>query len=233
MCIRDRASSIKVAEAAKVIENCQRDINIAFINELSIIFSNMNLDTHEVLDAASTKWNFLPFKPGLVGGHCIGVDPYYLTYKAKKMGYESKVILSGRRLNDQMPIEISNNIISYLKNNKFNLKKINGLILGITFKENCSDIRNSKVVNIYNKLKSKNINIDVYDPYANNNEVHTKYNIDLVDYKCIKKSFYDFILVAVSHSEFKNLNLEKYFRVKRTLVYDIKNIFMNKNYMRL
>ena len=138
-----KASSIKVAEAAKVIENCQRDINIAFINELSIIFSNMNLDTHEVLDAASTKWNFLPFKPGLVGGHCIGVDPYYLTYKAKKMGYESKVILSGRRLNDQMPIEISNNIISYLKNNKFNLKKIKEFNLDITFKENWSDLRYS------------------------------------------------------------------------------------------
>ena len=228
-----KASSIRIAEAAKVIENCQRDINIAFVNELSIIFNKMNLDTNEVLDAASTKWNFLPFKPGLVGGHCIGVDPYYLTFKAKKMGYESKVILSGRKLNDKMPEEISGNVISYLKNNKFNLKKINGLILGITFKENCSDIRNSKVVDIYNKLISQNINIDVYDPYANNNEVHTKYSIDLIDFKGIKKSFYDFILVAVSHREFNNLNLEKYCRIKSSLIYDIKNIFMNKDYMRL
>jgi len=228
-----KASSIKVAEAAKVIENCQRDINIAFVNELSIIFNKMNLDTQEVLNAASTKWNFLPFKPGLVGGHCIGIDPYYLTYKAKKNGYESKVILSGRKLNDKMPLEISKNILNYLVNNKFILKRCNGLILGITFKENCSDIRNSKVVDIFNNLNEQGINIEIYDPYANNNEVQSKYGIDLLNFKSIKKSFYDFILVAVAHNEFKNLDLRKYSRLKKSLIYDIKDIYKNKDYLKL
>ena len=228
-----KASSIKVAEAAKVIENCQRDINIAFVNELSIIFKHMNLDTNDILDAASTKWNFLPFKPGLVGGHCIGVDPYYLTYKAKKLGYNSKVILSGRELNDSMSSVISSNIIDYLSNEKMTFKKINCLILGLTFKEDCSDIRNSKVVDIYNELHNNNINIDVYDPFANKIEVENNYDIQLIDFNKIKDSYYHVIVVAVSHNQFKNLNLDKYSKSKRTLIYDIKNIYKNKNYMRL
>ena len=173
-----KASSIKVAEAAKVIENCQRDINIAFVNELSILFNKMDLDTNEVLEAANTKWNFIPFKPGLVGGHCIGVDPYYLTYKSKKIGYDSKIILSGRKLNDNFPIHIANNIISFFKIKKYKVKTLNGLILGITFKENCSDIRNTKVVDIYNILVKQNLSVDVYDPHANNDEVKNIYNIN-------------------------------------------------------
>ena len=225
--------SIKIAEAAKIIENCQRDINIAFVNELSIIFKKMNLDTNEILDAAATKWNFLQFEPGLVGGHCIGVDPYYLTYKAKKLGYDPQVILSGRKLNNSMPLQIIENITSYLNNCDISLKQSNGLILGITFKENCSDIRNNKIVDIYNLIVDKCANIDIYDPYANSNEVKVKYNIDLLNFSAIKKNYYDFIIIAVSHEEFKNLDIEKFCKSKKTLIYDVKNIYKNKNYMRL
>ena len=187
-----KASSIRVAEAAKVIENCQRDINIAFVNELSIIFNKMGLDTNEVLDAAGTKWNFLPFKPGLVGGHCIGVDPYYLTYKAEKVGYKSKVILSGRHLNDEMSLQITSNIIKNLNTRDFIPADSKGLFLGITFKEDCSDIRNSKVVDIYNELVSQVASIDVYDPYACQNEVMDEYGIELINFSNIKKAYYDF-----------------------------------------
>tara|TARA_Y100001970_G_scaffold124830_1_gene154513 strand:- start:238 stop:1494 length:1257 start_codon:yes stop_codon:yes gene_type:complete len=223
------ASSIKVAEAAKIIENCQRDINIAFVNELSILFSKMNLDTEEVLKAAETKWNFLPFKPGLVGGHCIGVDPYYLTYKAGKLGYKSKIILSGRMLNDNYVFHISENINNYFK--KID-KKLNALIMGVTFKENCPDIRNSKVFDLY-KILNKKFNIDVYDPYASKDDVLNKYKINLLDFNVINQAKYDCIIICVAHTEFLNINIKSFLRNKNSLVYDLKGIYNNKEYMRL
>jgi len=226
-----KVSSIKIAEAAKIIENCQRDINIAFVNELSIIFNKMNLDTNEILDAAGTKWNFLPYRPGLVGGHCIGVDPYYLTYKAKEIGYDSKIILSGRKLNDNMSNIVCDNIFDFFSNKK--LKKLNFLILGITFKENCSDTRNSKVVDIYNTLKRKEINIEVCDPFALKKDVFNTYGISLIDINKIKKNFYNAILICVSHNQFFNLDIQKYLKTKTSLVYDLKGIYNNKKYMRL
>ena len=225
------ANSIKVAEAAKIIENCQRDINIAFVNELSILFNKMDLDTQEVLDAAGTKWNFLPFKPGLVGGHCIGVDPYYLTYKAKKLGYDSKIILSGRKLNDNYVKYISQNILNFFKNIS-NKKKMKALLMGVTFKENCPDIRNSKVFDLY-KILSDRFSVDVYDPYASKNEVEKKHNINLLDFNLLKSSSYDCVIVSVAHSEFLNINIEGFLKNKKSLVYDLKGIYNNKKYMRL
>tara|TARA_B100000965_G_scaffold59287_1_gene45345 strand:- start:3006 stop:4268 length:1263 start_codon:yes stop_codon:yes gene_type:complete len=225
------ATSIKVAEAAKVIENCQRDINIAFVNELSILFNRMNLDTQEVLDAAGTKWNFLPFKPGLVGGHCIGVDPYYLTYQAEKMGYKSKIILSGRKLNDNFVNYIYENIKNYfLKIDKS--KKMKALIMGVTFKENCPDIRNSKVFDLVKKM-SNYFKVDVYDPYASKKEVLNKYKIKLKDYNTLVENDYNCIIVAVSHTEFLNLDIELLSHDKDSLIYDFKGIYNNKKYMRL
>ena len=161
-----KASSLKVAEAAKVIENSQRDLNIAFVNELALIFERIGIDTHEVLEAAGTKWNFLPFKPGLVGGHCIGVDPYYLTHKAESLGYHSEVILAGRRINDNMGIHIANSVIKLMAQNELPIHKADILILGITFKENCPDIRNSRVVDVIRELQSFGTRIDIYDPEA-------------------------------------------------------------------
>jgi len=225
------AESIKVAEAAKIIENCQRDINIAFINELSILFSKMDLDTQEVLDAAGTKWNFLPFKPGLVGGHCIGVDPYYLTYKAKKLGYESKIIISGRKLNDNYVNYIGKNIENYFTKTSKN-KKLNALLMGITFKENCPDIRNSKVIDLY-KILIKNFEVDLYDPYASKDEVFSKYKINLSDFNNLKSNGYECIVVCVAHSQFLNIDLDLFLKNKNSLVYDLKGIFNNKKYMRL
>jgi len=225
------ASSIKVAEAAKIIENCQRDINIAFVNELSILFNKMNLDTQEVLDAAETKWNFLPFKPGLVGGHCIGVDPYYLTYKAKQIGYESKIILSGRNLNDNYVKYINDNIDDYFKRINKN-KELNALLMGVTFKENCPDIRNSKVFDLY-KLMSKKFNIDIHDPYASKNEVFNKHSLNLVDFNCLKLNGYDCVIVCVAHSQFLNIDISSLVKDKNSLVYDLKGIYNNKKYMRL
>jgi len=221
-----KASSIKVAEAAKVIENCQRDINISFVNELSIIFNKMDLDTNEVLNAAGTKWNFLHFKPGLVGGHCIGVDPYYLTYKAKKLGYNSKIINSGRNLNDKFSDFIFDNIQKNIKNKKI-------LVLGVTFKENCPDIRNSKVFNLLKKMKKNNFKVDVYDPYASKDEVLNMYGLKLLEYNEIKHKYYNCILVAVAHEQFINLSLKNYSKNKDTFIYDLKGIYDNKNYMRL
>jgi len=223
-----KAESIRIAEAAKIIENCQRDINIAFINELSILFNKMGIDTHKVLAAAETKWNFLPFKPGLVGGHCIGVDPFYLTYKAKKIGYNSKIILSGRKLNNSMAKEIADRILNKLKY-KNNILKGKGLFLGVTFKENCPDIRNSKVFDLY-KILNKSFNIDVYDPYASNNEVNDKHGISLIDFCDLKEKTYDFVLIAVAHSEFININIESYCKNKNSLIYDLKNIYNNEKY---
>ena len=227
-----RADSIKIAEAAKVIENCQRDINIAFINELSILFNKMDIDTNKVLDAAETKWNFLPFRPGLVGGHCIGVDPFYLTYKAKKFGYKSKIILSGRKLNNSMPKEIFNRITNLLKKSKSS-HNYTGLILGVTFKENCPDIRNSKVYDLYKLLVKGDYKINVYDPYASKDEVKSKFNIDLIDYTNIYNFQYDFIIIAVSHTEFININISSLCKNKDSLVFDIKNMFNNKNFLSL
>ena len=226
-----KASSIRIAEAAKIIENCQRDINIAFVNELSIIFNKMNLDTNEILSAAETKWNFLPFKPGLVGGHCIGVDPYYLTYKSKDIGYNSKIILSGRKLNDSMPNVICDNVFEYFSNKK--IKNLKILILGVTFKENCSDTRNSKVVDIFNKLIDEKINIDVCDPVANKEQVLLDFGISLTNLYEIKVKFYDGVIVCVGHKQFLKIDVLKYLNSKDSLVYDLKNIYNNKKFMRL
>ena len=230
-----KAESIKVAEAAKIIENCQRDINIAFVNELSILFNKLDIDTNEVLKAAGTKWNFLPFKPGLVGGHCIGVDPFYLTHKAEQAGYTSKIILSGRKLNDSMPAEILNRILFNLQHKKDGniYKNTRGLILGATFKENCPDIRNSKVFDIIEQMNDKNIYTDIFDPYASISEVKKEYGVDLIALDDLKTNDYDFVLVAVAHSEFINLDIENFCYKDKIVVFDLKGIYKNKNYMSL
>ena len=222
-----KASSIKVAEAAKVIENTQRDLNIALINELSIVFNKLNISSQEVLEAAKTKWNFIPFKPGLVGGHCIGVDPYYFTYKSKEIGYDPKVILSGRRINDNMGKYISSQIKLSLKKKKINILKSKILILGLSFKENCPDIRNTKVLDIVDELKNKVNKLELYDPIVNFEETKKILNIDLI--KNPKKNYYDFILLAVAHNKFKNLGLNKIrkFGKKNCLIYDLKGIAKN------
>jgi UDP-N-acetyl-D-glucosamine/UDP-N-acetyl-D-galactosamine dehydrogenase len=219
-----KASSLKVAEAAKVIENSQRDINIAFVNELALIFERIGIDTHEVLEAAGTKWNFLPYKPGLVGGHCIGVDPYYLTYKADSLGYHPQVILAGRRINDNMGVYIANNIIKLMAQNELPINKANVLILGITFKENCPDIRNSKVVDVIRELQSFGTNIDIFDPQADAAEVKHEYGLTLVG-KPDKK--YHAVVLAVSHQEFKELDLAGLSHPK-AVVYDVKG-FLDKS----
>ncbi|MEM7550361.1 MAG: nucleotide sugar dehydrogenase [Bacteroidota bacterium] len=217
-----KASSIKVAEAAKVIENAQRDVNIAFVNELALIFNKMNIDTLEVLEAASTKWNFLPFKPGIVGGHCIGVDPYYLTYKAESLGYHPEVILSGRRINDNMPLHIANRVVKLLMKGSKPVAETKTLVLGITFKENCPDIRNSKVIDIIKELQIYGTQVDVYDPEADKTEVYSEYNIELIE-KC-SIELYDVIILAVSHSQFMNLNWSE--KKGEAKVYDVKG-FLN------
>ncbi len=214
------AKSIKVAEAAKVIENSQRDINIAFVNELAKIFNLLNIDTNAVLEAAETKWNFLPFKPGLVGGHCIGVDPYYLAQKAQEVGYHPEIILSGRRLNDSMGIYVANEILKLLVKKDIQIKDSSILILGITFKENCPDIRNTKVIDIVNHLKSFNINISIYDPLADPKEVKDVYNINLISE--IKIKYYDAIVLAVSHDEFQSIDFQS-IRKDKSILYDVKN----------
>jgi UDP-N-acetyl-D-glucosamine/UDP-N-acetyl-D-galactosamine dehydrogenase len=219
-----KASSIKVAEAAKVIENAQRDINIAFVNELSLIFERMGIDTHEVLEAAGTKWNFLPYKPGLVGGHCIGVDPYYLTYKADSLGYYPQVILSGRRINDNMGTHIANRVIKLMTQNDLPIKNSNILVLGITFKENCPDIRNSRAIDLIRELQSFGSAVEVYDPHADNEEVNHEYGISLTT-KLNKK--YSAIVLAVSHQEFKSLDW-KTIKSEKTIVYDVKG-FLDKS----
>lgn len=214
-----KASSIKVAEAAKVIENSQRDINIAFINELSIIFSRLGIDTQEVLEAAGTKWNFLPFRPGLVGGHCIGVDPYYLTHKAQEVGYNSEIILAGRRLNDNMGIYVANQVIKLMikKGHKIEGSKV--LILGITFKENCPDIRNSRVIDVIKELQEFGVQICIYDPWADAKEVKHEYNLELLP-ELPALNTYDALVLAVSHKEFQELNIVKN---EHQVIYDIKS----------
>jgi UDP-N-acetyl-D-galactosamine dehydrogenase len=218
-----KASSIKVAEAAKVIENSQRDVNIAFVNELALIFDRLGIDTHEVLEAASTKWNFLPFKPGLVGGHCIGVDPYYLTHKAESVGYHPEVILSGRRINDNMGIYIANTVIKLMARNSLAIHKAKVLVLGITFKENCPDIRNSRVVDVIREMQSFGTEVDIYDPHADDNEVKHEYNLPLI--RTIDQT-YDAIILTVGHKEFADLNW-KGMKHKSTIVYDVKG-FLDK-----
>ena len=218
------APSIKVAEASKIIENVQRDVNISLMNEFAIIFEKLDLDTKEVLDAASTKWNFLNFKPGLVGGHCIGVDPYYLAYKSEKSGYKPRVLLNGRKVNNNISKNIFKSVQKQCINSDIDLKKCKILILGITFKENCSDIRNSRVINLYNHFKKLNNNIDVYDPYADKNEVYHFSSIKLID-KIIKK--YEVVILAVAHDQFleidyKNILNENY------VLYDVKSILPKK-----
>jgi len=215
------ASSIKVAEASKVIENAQRDVNISFINELALIFDKIGIDTNEVLDAAATKWNFLHYKPGLVGGHCISVDPYYLAYKAEELGYHPAVLLSGRRVNDQMGRFVASKVIKLMINKGFTIMNSRILLLGITFKENCPDIRNSKVIDVYNELLSFGANVDVLDPLADPVEVRYEFNIDLI--KEVDQVNYDAVIFAVSHSEFY---LEKYQNlvIKERIIFDLKNM---------
>ena len=220
-----RAESIKVAEASKVIENTQRDINIALMNELSIIFERLNIDTMAVLKAASTKWNFLNFTPGLVGGHCIGVDPYYLTHKAQEVGYQPEVILSGRRVNDLMAEHIASLLVKRMISNKKMIHSSRVLILGLTFKENCPDIRNTKVVDIYAALKSFNIEIDIYDPWANRAEAFDEYGIELLS--APQNGVYDGIILAVSHKDFIKMGPDKInaFGNEGSVLYDVKSVF--------
>tara|TARA_Y100001970_G_scaffold199595_1_gene242793 strand:+ start:28163 stop:29446 length:1284 start_codon:yes stop_codon:yes gene_type:complete len=217
--------NIKIAEAAKVIENSQRDLNVAFVNELSIIFKRLKINTNQVLDAASTKWNFINFSPGLVGGHCIGVDPYYLTYKSIKAGYVPKVILSGRKINDEMPQYIVNEVKRLILNKNHSISRVKILILGLTFKENCNDTRNSKVFDIYRLLKKIKISVDVYDPKLNTKLLYGKEKIKLITK--IKKNFYNVMIITVGHSEFKKIGSLKLRKMLKTnsIIYDVKSIF--------
>ena len=219
-----KASSIKVAEAAKVIENTQRDLNIALINELSIIFNKLNIDTQEVLNAASTKWNFLNFKPGLVGGHCIGVDPYYLTYKAKRIGYHPNIILAGRKINDQMGSYVASVMITEMKK-KIKIKNSKILIMGLTFKENCADIRNSGVKSIIDKLRKHNCDIDLYDPWAESIEIKKLYGQKKKQKLTPNK--YDAIIISVAHDKFKKMGKNQIIDLckKNHIIYDLKHLF--------
>ncbi|MGC6413399.1 MAG: nucleotide sugar dehydrogenase [Bacteroidia bacterium] len=214
------APTIKVAEAAKVIENSQRDINIAFVNELAKIFNKLEIDTHAVLEAAGTKWNFLPFKPGLVGGHCIGVDPYYLAQKAQEAGYHPEIILSGRRLNDDMGKYVAGELVKLMMKRSLPVLGSNVLMLGITFKEDCPDIRNTRAIDVYEELQSFNINVDVYDPWADSNEVSHEFGFDLVE-KLNKK--YHAIILTVAHVEFLVLDYEPLL-VKNGVIFDVKGV---------
>jgi UDP-N-acetyl-D-galactosamine dehydrogenase len=221
-----KAASIKVAEAAKVIENSQRDINIAFVNELAKIFNKLGIDTADVLEASATKWNFLPFKPGLVGGHCIGVDPYYLAMKAQEMGYHPEIILAGRRLNDGMGEYIADEVVKLMIRNDMQVKGANVLVLGITFKENCTDVRNTKVVDIIRELHSYSLNVKVYDPWAKPEEVMHEYGIETVTTLGDDETF-DSVILAVSHNDFLNVYWKA--RVKEGgIVYDVKGC-LDKN----
>lgn len=220
------APSIKVAEAAKVIENSQRDINIAFVNELAKIFNLMDIDTHAVLEAAGTKWNFLPFKPGLVGGHCIGVDPYYLAQKAQEMGYHPEIILAGRRLNDSMGEYVASQVVKLMIKKGIAIKGANLLMLGITFKENCPDVRNTKIVDVIKGLKDYGIQVTIYDPMANPEEVKHEYN--LITSQQISNDKFDTIVLGVAHKEFLNMEFTT-FRKKLSILYDIKGVLYGDN----
>jgi len=216
-----KAASIKVAEAAKAIENAQRDVNISFVNELALIFDKIGIDTTDVIEAASTKWNFLKFKPGLVGGHCIGVDPYYLTHKSQSLGYFPQVILSGRRINDQMASFVASKVVKLMLAKGINVKGSRALILGITFKENCPDIRNTKVHDIYIELQQFGMEVDVFDPWANEQEVQSQFNFSLI--KDVYAHKYQAIVLAVAHQEFLNLD---YHRIKNgtSVIFDTKSV---------
>ena len=229
-----KAQSIKVAEAAKVIENTQRDLNIALINELSVLFSKMNIDTQNVLDAAGTKWNFLPFKPGLVGGHCIGVDPYYLTYKAQSIGYQPKIILAGREINDNMGNYVASQLILKMKKKNIITKNPKILIMGLTFKENCTDVRNSGVKNVFEKLKEYNCSIDLYDPWADREEIEKIYSSSPV--LELSQNTYDGIVISVAHDKFKTMGIKAISNLckKNHVIYDLKYLFSkDKVHLRL
>ncbi|MFD2167314.1 Vi polysaccharide biosynthesis UDP-N-acetylglucosamine C-6 dehydrogenase TviB [Thalassotalea euphylliae] len=217
-----KASSIKVAEAAKVIENTQRDVNIALINELSIIFNKLNIDTLEVLEAAGTKWNFLPFRPGLVGGHCIGVDPYYLTHKAQSVGYHPEMILAGRRLNDGMGHYVVSQLVKGMLKKRIQVEQANVLVMGLTFKENCPDLRNTKIIDIVEELKEYNVNVDVVDPLCASEEAEAEYGISLAE--APKQGQYDAIILAVAHEEYKAMGVDaiKALGKDTHVLYDLK-----------
>jgi UDP-N-acetyl-D-glucosamine/UDP-N-acetyl-D-galactosamine dehydrogenase len=219
-----KASSIKVAEAAKVIENTQRDVNIALINELAMIFNKLNIDTLEVLEAAGTKWNFLPFRPGLVGGHCIGVDPYYLTHKSENVGYRPEMILAGRRINDGMGSYVVSQLVKKMINKKIEISGSKVLVMGLTFKENCPDIRNTKIIDIVDELKSYEIDVDIFDPWCDPIEAANEYGL-VVD-RAVKKGVYDAVLVAVAHDEFKEMgvNAIRELGKSRHVLYDLKYV---------
>lgn len=223
-----KAPTIKVAEASKAVENAQRDVYISFVNELALIFDRMGIDTNDVLDAAGTKWNFLNFKPGLVGGHCIGVDPYYLAHKAQSLGYHPQVILSGRRVNDNMGIFIANKVVKLMIQQGVTIKGARALMLGITFKENCPDIRNSKVLDVYNELVQFGLRIDVYDPHANINEVFEENGVLIKSsFDAIQTKKFDLIIHAVSHKEFEQLDI-KALLVSNGVLYDVKSVLPKK-----
>jgi UDP-N-acetyl-D-galactosamine dehydrogenase len=219
-----KASSIKVAEAAKVIENTQRDVNIALINELAIIFNKLDIDTLEVLEAAGTKWNFLPFRPGLVGGHCIGVDPYYLTHKAESVGYHPEMILAGRRLNDKMGEYVVSQLVKCMLKKGIQVKDANVLVMGLTFKENCPDLRNTKVVDIVSELNEYNMNVDILDPWCSNEGAQHEYGLDVI--KEAKQDNYDAVILAVAHNEFKVMGPDaiKALGKKDSVIYDLKYV---------
>jgi UDP-N-acetyl-D-galactosamine dehydrogenase len=219
-----KASSIKVAEAAKVIENTQRDVNVALINELSIIFNKLNIDTLEVLEAAGTKWNFLPFRPGLVGGHCIGVDPYYLTHKAQSVGYHPEMILAGRRLNDGMGAYVVSQLVKKMLHKRIQVEGANVLIMGLTFKENCPDLRNTKIVDIVSELKEYNINVDITDPWCSSEQAEHEYNLSLIEKP--KTDHYDAIILAVAHNQFKLMGVDEIRKLGKAqhVLYDLKYI---------
>ena len=224
------APTIKTAEAAKVIENTQRDINIAFVNELSIIFSKMGIDTNEVLKAAGTKWNFLNFFPGLVGGHCIGVDPYYLAYKSEELGYTPEMILAGRKINDSMPVFIVSQIVKQLLKQKKNSQNAKALILGATFKENCPDLRNSKVVDVYKELNEFGFQVDVFDPEADPEVFLKEYGFDKL--KEISNNEYEVVILAVAHDSFKTINPTDLI-VKEGIVFDVKGLYKDPDFLYL
>lgn len=220
-----KASSIKVAEAAKVIENTQRDVNIALINELALIFNRLDINTEEVLIAAGTKWNFLPFRPGLVGGHCIGVDPYYLTYKAQSIGYNPEIILSGRRINDGMGEYVVSRLIKLMLKKRIHIQQSNVLIMGLTFKENCPDIRNTRVVDIVAELKTYGVNVHVYDPWVDPKEVEAEYGI--IPIASLEDNKFDAIVLAVAHEQFKKMDIKQIKALGKTdsVIYDLKYLF--------
>lgn len=214
-----KAPSLKVAEASKAIENAQRDVNISFVNELALIFDRIGIDTTDVIEAAGTKWNFLKYKPGLVGGHCIGVDPYYLAHKAKSLGYHPEVILSGRKVNDNMGMFVANKVIKLMIHKGHKIRGAKALILGVTFKENCPDIRNSRVIDIYTELKQFGLNVEVYDPHADASQVHQEYGINLVSNMATQ---YDAIILAVNHDEFLTIDFKQLINGHNTVIFDTK-----------